>query len=398
MEIRRLNPEQDLSILAGGLLAETGDRLINDAVIEIKKANIDCVLSEVDMATYEPCGRVVDLSGLTVLPGLIDCHVHFALDAVDLYGAIDSWDDMALVKKRVQQYALDFLNNGVLAVRDGSDRANIGLAVMEAVLQGKYPGPNIMATGEAIYKKGQYGSFLGPGINTVADVEREIKKLLHYGISQLKVAQSGLVSFKEYGQVGPVQFDLDELIFIVEMAHSHGLPVMVHASGAEAVDIAVRAGVNSIEHGYFVQTATLELMAEKGTAWVPTLTPLGNLVKSGQVYPGASVDVIRQTHQEQMKKVKEAWDLGVLLGVGTDAGANQVYHGVSYHEELAFYQEAGLKPAEIIKAATANSAQVLGWEKMLGVIGKGKIPFIIAVKGNPLADIKCLSDVQFVLL
>lgn len=399
MQILKLNPRQDLTIFAGKLIDGTGTKIINNAVIEVKKGNIISRQKDVDFATYNvQNSQKVDLTNLTVLPGLIDCHVHYALNSHDLYEAIDSWDNIDLMQSNIKNYSRDFLTNGVVAVRDGSDRGHIGLRAMEMVTSGEYQGPHIMATGEAIYKKGRYGSFLGPGIRDISEVKAEIEKIYGWGAGQLKVAQSGLVSFKEYGKVGAAQFSREELTQIVEIAHSIGLPVMVHASGAEAVSIAVEAGVDSIEHGYFVQKGTLEMMAQKGIAWIPTLAPLGNLIKTGHLYEGALVEVIDKTLREHMAKVKEAWEMGVLLGVGTDAGAIEVAHGFSYHQELLYYQEAGLNPSEIIKAATANSARVLGWHEMLGTVEAGKIPFIIAVQGNPLEDLNALGNVEFVLI
>jgi imidazolonepropionase-like amidohydrolase len=200
---------------------------------------------------------------------------------------------------------------------------------------------------------------------------------------------------------------------------------MAHASSDEAVAMAVRAGVASIEHGYFLSRDTLKLMAEKGVAWVPTVIPVAAQLAARSPDPGIScIDqqdnrgvaqtgfinqpafnqhshhknnyVIAKTVDRQLAMINEAHALGVTLGVGTDAGAAGVRHGYSYWQELALYRQAGLTPGEIIRCATINSARILGLD--WGHLAPRRPAAMIAVSGDPLADIDCLKDIRYVFL
>lgn len=356
-------------------------------------------IAPVNLAEKPPGIESVNLPGLILMPGLIDCHVHFSLNCENLFQAVDNWHNRPeLVMDGARQAAAYYLANGVLAVRDGGDNMNLGLEVKHRIDRGSFPGPLVTATGQAIFRQGKYGDFLGPGIDSLSDALIQVELFKETGIDQLKLVLSGLVSFKEYGAVGALQFSAGELTEIVAKAHSLGLKVMVHASSAAAVEIAVNSGADSVEHGYFVETAQLEMMAAKGTAWIPTLAPLGNLVTGGHIpYPGADPDVIRKSFELQLYRVKEAYGLGVHLGIGTDAGANQVHHGFSYHQELQYFSMAGLDNDAIIRLATASSARIIGQAKM-GTIAPGQAPLMIGLAGNPFDSIAHLKSPELIIM
>ncbi len=338
--------------------------------------------------------EITPLPDITLMPGLVDCHVHFSMNSENLFQAIDDWEnDTEGVNAKCRQYALAYLESGVLAVRDGSDRMNIGLRVRNEIIEGKYPGPVVTATGRAIYRKGCYGSFLGPGAGSVSEALAQVETFAGEGIDHLKVVVSGLVSFKEFGSVGSQQFTVAELAVIVNRAHSLGLRVMAHVSSAAAVETAVHAGVDSIEHGYFLETRQLKLMAQQKTAWIPTLAPLGNLASGGIIpYHGADLSVIDKSFQIQLARVREAHEHGVIIGVGTDAGANHVPHGSSYYDELCFYSRAGLDNFTVLSMATRVSAQILGTHKLTGMISPGSRPLLTGVRGNPLESLEVLKN------
>lgn len=344
--------------------------------------------------------EVVHLPDLTLMPGLVDCHVHFSMDGENLFRAIEDWEKRhRTVMKKASRAAVDYLANGIVAVRDGGDKMNIGLAVRNSINSGSITGPQVTATGQALYRKGMYGAFLGPGAGTVEEALTQIEVFHAQGIDQLKVVVSGLVSFREFGVVGPVQFSGTELRIIVEKARDLGLKVMAHASSAEAVENAVLAGVDSVEHGYFLSSRQLEMMAERGTAWIPTLAPLANLVYQNHLpYEGADMDVIRRTLEIQMSRIREAYDMGIRLGVGTDAGANQVPHGRSYLDELNYYSLTGLSNSTVLRIATAESAGIIGRDHELGTLLPGKKPFLLGVHGNPLESLDKLTNPELVIL
>jgi len=352
----------------------------------------------------------LDLGHLTILPPLIDCHVHLALDGQDFSIARQRWDQPDELDTQIGTQLWDTIRHGILAVRDGGDRQGIALHYRKLVESGTITGPVIRASGHALRKPQKYGSFLGPGIPTEM-LDSAIENLARHKVDQVKVLVSGLVSFKEYSQVGPLQYTANELKAIVESAHSQGLTVMAHASSNEAVAMAAQAGVNTIEHGYFLSRDTLGLMAEKGVAWIPTVIPVTAQLddkshKHSISYPGRPDKhvitqaggkkdnyVIAKTVDRQLSMISEAHALGVTLGVGTDAGSSGVRHGYGYLQELALYRQAGLTPGEIIRCATNNSARLLNLD--WGCITPGRPAAMIAVSGDPLANISNLKNIAY---
>ena len=167
-----------------------------------------------------------------------------------------------------------------------------------------------------------------------------------------------------------------------------GLKVMAHASSVEGTALTVACGVDSLEHGYFVSRDTLARMAGRGIAWVPTLIPVAAQAREPlrRNHSPGQLAVIEKTYRHQMAMVDAARGLGVVIGVGTDAGASGVRHGLSYAGELALLAEAGLSPAEVIRAATAGGARILGLEKQIGTVVPGMAACLIGVRGNPLEN------------
>lgn len=337
----------------------------------------------------------IDCSNLTILPGLVDCHVHLALDGEDFNRSLERWDDGEALSEHLAVSLENTLNTGILAVRDGGDRRMIGLRASHVTAAP----PFIVATGGALRKKSLYGSFLGKGL-AAPDIKSAVREAAAAGAAQIKVLVSGIVSFREYGKVGPPQFSPEELTLLVDEAHHLGLRVMAHASSGEGTAIAVQCGVDSLEHGFFISEDTLARMAERGTAWVPTIIPVAAQTRKPfmHFYNPSQLAIIEKTYRRQQLMVEIAHRLGVAIGVGTDAGASGVRHGLSYIEELKLLVEAGLSPAEAIHAATAEGAEILGLKKQLGPVAPGKPAFLIGVRGNPLEDIDNLkkTDTLFI--
>jgi imidazolonepropionase-like amidohydrolase len=244
-------------------------------------------------------------------------------------------------------------------------------------------GPVVMASGKALRKNGGYGSFLGTGA-APGELAKVMKGLLKENINQVKVLVSGIVSFKEYSKVGGVQFTLKELEQIVRIAADHGLKVMAHASSDEAVQICIKAGVHSIEHGYFISVDSLKAMADQRIAWVPTVVPVAVQNQGLDGSLTAETAVIEHTYRRQLQMIRLAQKLGVILGVGTDAGAVGVQHGTGYLRELQLYQEAGLTAEETLMAATRNGAYIIGMQDSLGVISPGRPAYLLVLEGDIL--------------
>lgn len=311
---------------------------------------------------------IADYAEKYVIPGMVDCHVHLALDGINFQQAMARWQDEVGWQQDVKERLTSTAKMGICLIRDGGDGAKIGLAakrLREAWLTKEEDEvnflPGIISVGEAVRRSDCYGSFLGTGISAVNDtlLHREIIRLKKAGIDQLKVLVSGIVSFNVFGKVGKLQFNQAELELLVKLAYEQELKVMAHVNSREGIGIAARAGVHSIEHGYFITEKLLEEMARKNIAWVPTVVPVANQVKLfGERYASGEKEVITKTYRRHLAMIKKAVEAGVKLGVGTDAGAAGVTHGAGFFQELKLFQEAGLSNPDILRAAVTWGREI----------------------------------------
>jgi imidazolonepropionase-like amidohydrolase len=221
MNLLRIDKNKDYLLLPDFVWDGLSDQAQPGVAVYISRGEISQVLPAGSLYdnTCEDM-EILQMPGITLMPGLVDCHVHFSMNC------------------EPRTAALDYLNNGVTAVRDGGDKMGIGARTRDSIISGKFPGPVVKASGKAIYRKGKYGSFLGPGINSVEEAIEQIK-VSAIDTDQIKIIVSGIVSFKDFGVVGPVQFSMEELQAMVDKSHNLGLRVMAHASSAQGVDNAV---------------------------------------------------------------------------------------------------------------------------------------------------------------
>ncbi len=236
---------------------------------------------------------------------------------------------------------------GVAVVRDAGDRdASLDGVKMPSAL-------TVIRTGPAIFKKGFYGSFLGDN----RDFSLE-EKIVRTPSSFVKVILTGLVSFDVYGEVGCQQWSFVELSEIVRMAAAVGKKVMVHVNSDKACREAVKAGVHSLEHGYFIAPETLKMMAEKGVYWAPTVAAMANQSRDpDNRFSAAQLAVIERNYKRHMEMIRFAHENGVKLTIGTDSGSYNVPHGSSFLREMEIFAEAGIPVTEVWRIATRN-----GWE------------------------------------
>ncbi len=335
--------------------------------------------------------------GQTLMPALIDGHVHLALDGEDFKQARAAWDRPHALEGRIRRALEEMTRSGIGAVRDGGDCRAINLEARALVSEGRCKGPRIVATGRAVREKGGYGTFLGPDYGSRESIPAVVEQALASGADQLKVVVSGVVSFIEYGLVKGLLMEPDSLRRLTACARERGLKVMAHASSAEAVEMAIAAGVNSIEHGYFVNQAGLQGMAERQVAWVPTVIPVAVQAREplSSLRTPLEIEVITATCKGQAGNLTRALQLGVPLGAGTDSGAAGVGHAHSLIEELLLYRAGGLSNRQVLKAATIANAGILGLEKEYGQVERGYRAALIAVRGNPLQDLNILKTVTF---
>ncbi len=317
-----------------------------------------------------------DYSNYTLIPGLIDAHVHLALPQA-LQENIQPEEILTEAGCNADQ----LISHGITAVRDAGDLQEIGLQLS----QQKCSALLIQSGGAALRRPHLYGSFLGAGTNS-NNWPEIIQACQQKGAKHLKVLVSGIMSFKKYKQVGDLQFTQHELNELVKTAQEAGLPVMAHASSDPAVKMAVAAGVQSIEHGYLVEQSTLQQMAEKQITWVPTIAAVANQLKEPQVYKfrPEQRQIIARLVFGQMERLNWAAEMGVPLAVGTDSGSSGVQHGRDYFTELQLYQKAGLTTRQILTAATSGGARL---------IADYTFDRWLAIPGNLQKDLKLLKHI-----
>lgn len=261
-----------------------------------------------------------------------DCHMHMILDGVYYRAAIDHQKerpDDALIRSRLADYAA----RGVTWLRDGGDGWGVGLRASQ--LAEEY-GITYRTPVSNLCRKGHYGCFLGWGYADFEEYKALVDRVRAMGAHFIKIMVSGLMDFDVFGGITDTPCSYELCHDLIAYAHDQGFAVMAHANGVEAVSNALRAGVDSIEHGAYLNEETLCLLAESGAVWVPTLVTIGNLRGLGR-FPD---EVLIPLTQLQQKNVARAAALGAKIALGTDAGAYAVYHAESVRQEYDLLKEA----------------------------------------------------------
>ena len=389
-------------IRAGRLLdVRTGKTLSNQTIL-IRGGKIVSVGSDAQVPAAAQA-EIVDLSNATVLPGLIDAHTHITFDPNFGYSSLAiSVPREALIGARNARVTLEA---GFTSVRNVGASGFSDVALRDAINAGDVPGPRMLVSGPALSITGGHcdnnllpfdyhaqNEGVADGVEAVQHKTREIIK---YGADLIKICATGGVLSKG-DDPNAAQFTLEEMKAIVADAHRLGRKVAAHAHGAQGVIWASEAGVDSVEHGHLMNDEAIATLKKNGTYLVPTLYLMDwqreNAAQANLPdFAKRKMEMVSETGKMNAKK---AFAAGVKIGFGTDAA---VYpHGLNAHE-FAVYVKLGMTPLQAIQTATINDADLLGWSDKVGTIEPGKWADIVAVEGDPLADVTTLERVKFVM-
>ncbi|MDY6825452.1 MAG: amidohydrolase family protein [Thermodesulfobacteriota bacterium] len=368
-------------VKAGWLIDGTGRPAISDTRLWINNGMIEAVETGPAAAFGGDADgtAVLDLSEYTLMPALIDSHVHLVMsgnpdEAVRRHQPAGKFEDASTV---IARHIEESMRYGVMAVRDGGDGNGHVTQYSDHQMAG-HDGRFVLKTANrGWYRPGRYGRIVG-GRPLSDDKDLESIGREMGAVDQVKIVNSGLNSLKSFGRQTPSQFTCEELTAIVAMAAKAEKPVMVHVNGESPVADAVKAGVDSIEHGYFMGSSNLQRMADAGVFWVPTVAPMYAYARLG----GEGSDVAGRNMDHQLEQLRVARRAGVKVALGTDAGSPGVDHGAGVGLEMSLLLRAGYTIEEVVQAATLHGAELLRLSHR-GQLAPGRTALVTAVKGPP---------------
>jgi imidazolonepropionase-like amidohydrolase len=387
-----------LAIKTNRLIDGTGKVLENVVVLVEGEQIVN--LANIAAVAIPPDARVIDATDKTVMPGMIDAHLHLSGDGEPMKDWASQFVQTSIGSVALISYmnAKKNMEAGFTTLRDAGSRAFVDVALRDAINSGLVQGPRLRVAGEPLTPTGGHADptkMLAPHLSVgeltgIADSPNEARKAARHQIKMgadfIKISAS-------------LTDDLQEMSFemmqaICEVAHWTGRKVAAHCSGGEAVTDALRAGVDSLEHGRFLTDRHFELMVERGVYLVPTLAPEGRAMQYGQEalgYDDRSWNWMVMANSKMYDTVARAHKRGVKVAVGSDAAMPAVRHGESAYE-MELLVKAGLTNMEAIVAATSTGAELLGMADEVGSIEVGKLADLVVVDGDPLKDIRILQD------
>ena len=336
---------------------------------------------------------------MTLLPGFIDSHVHICIDGSPDPISTLATESQTVTTLKAARAAQQTLMAGVTTVRDMGGRDGIDLGLKQAINTGLIPGPRMLVSGRLICMTGGHGWQIGQEANGPDEVRKAAREQIKVGADIVKLMATGGVMTPAV-QPGSEQFTEEEMRAGVEEAHKAGKKTATHAMGTQGILNALRAGIDSIEHGVYLDDEAVSLMVERKVPLIPTISALYFIETKGveagiPAYAVEKTLMVKPHHRESIRMAREA---GVLVAADTDAGTPFNLHGENLSEIKLLVDYGGFSPMEAIEAGTRVAAQVLGLEKELGTVVESKRADLILVEGNPLEDIDILLNQESIRL
>jgi imidazolonepropionase-like amidohydrolase len=388
----------DIIVVGGRVFDGTGSDP-RQATLVIRDGKIASVAE--GEAPADPSATRIDAAGKLVMPGMIDCHVHLCSTAAANYELQRLKDLLPLQAMRGLANAQKMLRAGFTTVRDLSAPQFANVAIRQAIDEGLFVGPRVLAAGMSLTVPGGHGdSYYRPDVDVNREgivngpdaARRAVREWVKMRVDLIKLLVTGGV-MTDGSDVGALQWTEDELRAAIDQAHRLGKRVAGHAHGAAGVIAGVRAGLDTVEHGTILDREAVELMAERGAFLVPTIVAGRNIVVHGTA-AGIAPHVVRKGEQvgaRHAESVRLAREAGVKIAFGTDCGTpfNRAGENAA---ELGLLVEFGMSPKEALVAATRVAAEACGLEDRIGTLEQGKEADVVIVDGDPLADVSILTD------
>jgi imidazolonepropionase-like amidohydrolase len=398
--------QEAVVLKASRMIDPRRDAPLENAVVVIRGDRIEAAGSA-SALTVPPGARVIDLSGYSILPGLMDCHVHITGTPGDGGDTQKLKETAAHDAIRGVAHAKITLEAGFTTIRNVGSGNYADAALRDLIEQGVVPGPRMFVATRGLGATGGHADINGwssdlklPGTAEIADGVDELRKAVRTqiknGADLIKVtATGGILSVGD--AVTHQQYSIEELEAIVETASMLGVKVAAHAHSPGGMNDAVRAGVASIEHGSLIDDEGIRLMKERGTYLVPTLYTLDFIIQEGASsgVPPYAIDKAKSIAKTQRERLSAAFHAGVKFAYGTDAAVFP--HGRNARDFRILVEELDVRPIEAIRMATTSAAELIGIQDRAGTLEPGKWADVIAVAGNPLENIALLEDVPFVM-
>jgi imidazolonepropionase-like amidohydrolase len=388
-------------VRAGHLLDVKTGKVLDAQTVVVVGDTIQSIAPSAQLPA-QPGDTVVDLGGLTVLPGLIDVHTHLTMDTnFDPYHELQETDAKEAINGVVN--ARTTLLAGITSVRNVGAGGYTDVDLRDAINSGQIAGPHMLVSGPALSITGghcdddllpfKYHDTSEGVADGIAQVQQKVRQNIKYGADLIKIcATGGVLSKGDDPQAA--QYTLEEMRAIVADAHRLGRRVAAHAHGAQGILWASMAGVDSVEHGSYINDEGIAEMKKNGTYLVPTLYLEDWMVQYGHLPPYSNKKQI-EISAVAKGNIKRAMEAGVKIAMGTDAA---VYpHGLNAHELDVYVNQLGMAPLAALQTATINAADLMGWSAKTGTLEAGRWADIIAVEKNPLDDVRTLQNVKFVM-
>ena len=375
-------------LFQGGLVFDGTGRLLADHGVMVDGENIVAVAPATEFEGH--AGPRVDTSGGTLLPGLIDCHVHLVYGGEADPGTVQSKLSDGQITIKALERAQETLAGGITGIRDCGGKDYLEFAVRDAVNAGRHLGPTIRAVGRMICMTGGHGNRIGRVADGVEDVIKAVREQIHAGADQIKIMATGGVMT---AGVNPedAHYTAEEIGAGIAEGKRFNKKSASHAQGSEGILNAVRGGVASIEHGIFMTDECIEEMMAAGTYLVPTLAAVGNIMEHAedgvQDYVIEKAGRVLEIHRESVWRFYQA---GGLIAMGTDAGTPFNFHGENARE-LGYMVGVGISPSDAMIISTRNAADLLSLDDQ-GVIAVGKTADLLVVDGDPTTQIAQVAE------